>query len=65
MEVTGHTSERDADPDDSIPRIAWSRYVERDGRLRMHVTVEVNHRLVDGLHIGRFCEASQRRIDAL
>ena len=28
-------------------------------------SVEVNHRLIDGLHIGRFVQDLQQRIDAL
>ncbi|MFR3017760.1 MAG: hypothetical protein ACLTMG_06195 [Oscillospiraceae bacterium] len=29
------------------------------------LALEVNHRLIDGLHIGRFVQDLQQRIDAL
>ena len=65
MELTALTNERDADPDDAAPRIAWGRYAERDGRLMLGLSLEVNHRLIDGVHIGRFAQALERRIAAL
>ena len=65
VELTALTNERDHDPDDSVPRIAWGRYVQREGRLRLGISLEVNHRLIDGLHIGQFVQALERRITAL
>ena len=54
FDATAITNERDFDPDDAIPRIAWGRYTEREGRTELHLSLELNHRFVDGLHIGRF-----------
>ena len=51
--------------DDTVPRITWGKYVERGGRYMMHMSVEVNHRLVDGVHLGRFYEAMEREMTAL
>lgn len=65
MEVTAVSNERDDDPDDSIPRISWGRFAEREGRLSLNMTLEVNHRLIDGVHIGRFANRLQQRMDAL
>ncbi len=65
MEITSLSSERAIDPDNSIPRIAWGKYVERDGKLQLCVSVDVNHRLIDGYHIGRFYQELQSRIDTL
>ena len=65
MQLTALPNERDHDPDASVPRIAWGRYVQREGRLRLGVSLEVNHRLIDGLHIGQFVQALERRIAAL
>lgn len=52
MEITSLSSERIIDADDAIPRIAWGKYVERDGKLQLCVSVDVNHRLIDGYYIG-------------
>lgn len=65
LDLTALTNERDFDPDDSVPRLAWGRYVRREGRLELGCSVEVNHRFIDGLHLGRFAERLQESIDAL
>ncbi|HYO46477.1 MAG TPA: chloramphenicol acetyltransferase [Gemmatimonadota bacterium] len=49
--------------DDAIPKIVFGKHREVDGRRLMPVSVEVHHALVDGLHVGRFYEAFQRRLD--
>ncbi len=39
---------------DSIPRIAFGKYAKKEGRMKMPVSVEVHHALVDGIHVGIF-----------
>lgn len=56
LEMTALTNEGLSDPDDAVPRISWGKYVEENGRKRLNISLEVNHRFIDGLHIGRFCE---------
>lgn len=41
---------------DSIPVVAVGRLHEEDGKMMMSVSVEANHGLVDGRHIGMFLE---------
>lgn len=65
LDLTALTNERDLDPDDAIPRIAWGRYTERDGRKTLAMSVEVNHRFVDGADIGAFAERLEKLIAAL
>lgn len=65
VELTALTNERDFDPDDAVPRIAWGRYVQTDGRLRLGLSMELNHRFVDGYHIGQFSTALQELMRAL
>ena len=48
-----------------MPRLAWGRWYEENDRLWVHLSVEVNHRLIDGLHIGQMKEALDREIAAL
>lgn len=54
FEMTAMTNERDFQKYDAIPRVAWGKYVERDGRLQLNISVEVNHMFIDGFHIGLF-----------
>ena len=69
MEVTAVTNERDLAAanakDDAIPRICWGKYAWERDRLCLGISVEVNHRLIDGVHIGRFAEVLTRRIQEL
>jgi chloramphenicol O-acetyltransferase type A len=65
LDVTALTNERDLDPDDAIPRIAWGKFVEEHGRKTLGLSIEVNHRFIDGLHIGQFARELERMIAEL
>lgn len=65
IDITGLTNERDFDRDDAVPRIAWGRYTEENGRLKLGMSLELNHRLIDGVHIGRFAAALDDEIAKL
>lgn len=54
LDFSSLTNERNFDRNDSIPRIGWGRLCE-DGSLA--VSVDVNHRLIDGKHIAAFFSA--------
>lgn len=41
---------------DSIPRIAWGKVGDREGGSVMPISVQANHAVMDGVHIGRFFE---------
>ena len=53
------------DPSDSIPRVSWGRWEEREGRTVLSLSLELNHRLVDGVHVGRFYEALNHFFETL
>lgn len=63
--VTALTNEKDLNPEDSVPRVSWGKYQEREGRLELLISLELNHRLVDGVHVGKFYEALNGLIGAL
>lgn len=44
-------------PADSVPRFAWGKFFEQEGRLKMPLGVQVHHALMDGLHVGRYYAA--------
>ena len=48
-------------PADSNPRITWGKYFQTEGRIKIPVTVLVNHALMDGYHISRFFQELQSR----
>ena len=65
LPVLSLTNERHTDADDCIPRVGWGKYQEQNGRLMLPVCLEVNHKTVDGLHIGRLYQTVQQMIGAL
>ena len=65
VDITALTNERDFDADDAIPRIAWGKIVEENGRETLGLSIEVNHRFIDGLHIGLFAKELERQIREL
>nr|WP_321231043.1 CatA-like O-acetyltransferase [uncultured Psychroserpens sp.] len=49
---------------DSIPKLAFSKTVkDNDGKLMMNVSINVNHALVDGFHVGLFAEKFQHYLN--
>jgi chloramphenicol O-acetyltransferase type A len=52
-------------PDDCIPRITWGKFVERDGRWDMAMTLEVHHALVDGAQVGAYFSAVQDALNGI
>lgn len=65
IELTGLTNERNFDRDDNIPRIAWGKYHEDNGRKVLGMSLELNHRFCDGVHIGKFAKVLERLIAEL
>ena len=69
IELTAAVNERDLSApgalDDSIPRITWGKYIEENGRKKLGISMDVNHRFTDGIHIGRFAQNLEKWIDQL
>lgn len=51
--------------DKSIPHISWGMYVDEGGRKVLGLSVEVNHRFIDGIHIGLFAQKLTSLIKSL
>ena len=43
-------------PTDSIPRFAWGKYFQESDTLKMPLSVQGHHAVMDGIHMGRFYE---------
>jgi chloramphenicol O-acetyltransferase type A len=50
-------------PVDSIPRITWGKYWEDHGRTLLPLSVQVNHTLMDGQHVGIYFSKIQEILD--
>lgn len=65
LPLTALTDERPPDPDDAIPRLSWGKYTEQNGRYTLGMSMTLNHRFVDGYHIGQFYQALCELMDNL
>ena len=69
VELTCCTNEHDFDcenaADDTMPMFTWGKYVEQDGKVTLNISLEVNHRVIDGYYIGQFVQKLEALIDAL
>ena len=51
-------------PVDSVPRFAWGKFFAEGDRVKMPLSVQGHHGLMDGVHVGRFFEQFQQMLDA-
>ncbi len=58
--ITGLINERDTNPADSVPRVTWGKYEEEAGKTMLSLSLEVNHSLIDGVHVGQLYQALNR-----
>lgn len=65
LDITGLTNEGDMLPDDCIPRITWGKFIREGERVTLGISLEVNHRFIDGADIGRFSAELDRLIAEL
>lgn len=50
-------------PIDSIPRFAWGKFFQEGKTLKMPLSVQAHHALMDGFHMGRYYELVQDHFD--
>lgn len=66
FDYTHVTQEFPLNNTDSTPRVMWGRFeTDGTGRTTLSYTVQVNHRLIDGIHLNRLYEALNGAIQAL
>lgn len=46
-------------PVDSVPRFAWGKSFEEGASIKMPLSVQAHHAIMDGLHMGRYFEIAQ------
>ena len=50
-------------PADSVPRLAWGKFFNENDRLKMPLSVQTHHALMDGIHVGRYFTLVQEYLD--
>jgi chloramphenicol O-acetyltransferase type A len=54
VSFTSFAHARHSNPDDSVPKIAFGKFIKENERTLLPFSVEVHHALMDGLHVGRY-----------
>ena len=54
VSFTSFSHARNWKTEDSVPKIAFGKFVKESHRVLLPISVEVHHALVDGVHVGRF-----------
>lgn len=65
INFTGHKETFAGSTNDSVPRLAFGKVVQKGGDLKMPVAIAVNHALVDGYHVGLFIEEFQKNLSII
>lgn len=50
--------------EESIPKIAFGKFIKENERILVPFSVEVHHALMDGLHVGRYVARVQELLDS-
>jgi len=64
INFTGHKEPKNS-INDSVTRLAFGKFVEKRDKLKMPVSITVNHALIDGYHVGLFFENYQKLLDSI
>ena len=59
VSFTSFTHPMQFHPADSIPRFAWGKYFQEGETLKMPLSVQGHHAVMDGIHMGRYYETLQ------
>ncbi len=59
ISFTSLKHEKNISRKESIPKVAFGKYFEQNGKKLMPVSVNANHGLVDGYHVARYLELFQ------
>lgn len=62
IHFTGHKETFTGSNKDSVPRLAFGKVIEKQGKIMMPIAIAVNHALVDGYHVGQFLEEFQKNL---
>ncbi len=63
ISFTGITHPIDIKSGECIPRISWGKYYEVGERVKLPLSVQVHHALMDGAHVGQYFMVFQELLD--
>ncbi len=60
IRFTSITHARKFKTEDSIPKIVFGKYEAQNGQLRLPISIEAHHALMDGLHVAKYLNLFQK-----
>lgn len=60
VSFTGFQHAMSFHPHDSVPRITWGKLIKENGRIKMPLSVQAHHAIVDGRHTGMYFQQMER-----
>jgi len=63
ISFTNLTHPINMNPVDSVPRVAWGKYFEENGKIKLPLSVQAHHAFIDGIHIGQYFNDFQEILD--
>ena len=60
VSFTGFQHAMSYHPHDSVPRITWGKFIQEQGRIKMPLSVQAHHGVVDGQHIGSYFQQMEK-----
>ena len=48
--------------DDCVPRVVWGKLINTDGKYTIQFSVQVNHKMVDAIHVGMLINNLEQKI---
>ena len=63
VSFTSFTHPMQLHPADSVPRFAWGKYFREGDAIKMPLSAQGHHAVMDGLHLGRFFTLIQDYLD--
>jgi chloramphenicol O-acetyltransferase type A len=64
LAFTSFAHARNFGAEESIPKIAFGKFIKENERTLVPFSVEVHHALMDGLHVGQYVARTQELLDA-
>lgn len=49
---------------DSVPRVAWGKYIFENDKTKLPISLQAHHCLVDGIHVGEFFNKLEEYFDS-
>lgn len=65
VSFTGHKEPFSGNKNDSVPQLSFGKIKHQNNKMLMPVSINVNHALVDGYHVGQFFEKFQEELDKI